>query len=282
VAHFTTFRKVKWLYFLLSHSIFVAICAAAISYQTLLICPFPFINHYTMAFIFFATITSYNVYWLLSKKIKFTHIFTVKKNNILFITVSFITAIICLLLSTLNTRLVLPAVVLYGLYMLPLLPFKPLAFTKKLGFLKTILLAFTWTYVTVVLPLNKPFFLLGNEKLLLFFYRFSFMFLLCLMFDNRDAVVDKIKGLHSLSTDTHPLLLKMVIGISFAAMACCIFLMHSFGLSISKSFSLILSAIALLVLYFLSLKKQGYLFYYFFVDGLMLFSAIATYIASIC
>jgi len=37
----------------------------------------------------------------------------------------------------------------------------------------------------------------------------------------------------------------------------------------------------LMVVYFYSGKKQGYLFYYFFVDGMMLFSALTTYVASI-
>ena len=41
------------------------------------------------------------------------------------------------------------------------------------------------------------------------------------------------------------------------------------------------STIALLVVYFFSTRKQGYLFYYFVVDGLMLFSALATFVAGI-
>ena len=41
------------------------------------------------------------------------------------------------------------------------------------------------------------------------------------------------------------------------------------------------STIALLVVYFLSTRQQGYLFYYFVVDGLMLFSALTTFVAGI-
>ena len=42
-----------------------------------------------------------------------------------------------------------------------------------------------------------------------------------------------------------------------------------------------ISTLALSVVYFYATKKQGYFFYYFIVDGLMLFSALATYIAGI-
>src|SRR6186997_2101526 len=56
----------KWLQFILSHSIFVAICAVALSFQTTQLLQLH-INPFIYGFIFFATLCSYNFYWILSK-----------------------------------------------------------------------------------------------------------------------------------------------------------------------------------------------------------------------
>jgi hypothetical protein len=270
----------KWLHFILSHSIFIAFCAVGISFQTILICPAK-VDYWVLAFIFFSTLFSYNAYWLLSKKINLNDLLATQKKEVLLILASVFVAIGSLLKSSLNVKIILLAVVLNALYMLPLLPFNQLSFTKKIGFLKTVVLAFTWTYVTIILPLNKPLFYLDNEKLLLFSYRFLFMLLLCIMFDTRDIAIDKIKGLHSIATDSKPIQLKILVATLFALMAYVVFLMHSLGLNNGKTISLIISLFAVLYFYFKSLKKQGYFFYYFYVDGLMLFSALVTYVASI-
>jgi hypothetical protein len=41
------------------------------------------------------------------------------------------------------------------------------------------------------------------------------------------------------------------------------------------------SALTVLLVYWLSLKKRGYIFYYFIVDGLMFLSALLTTLATI-
>ena len=56
----------KWLHFILSHSIFIAVCAVALAFQTAQL------RHFTNSvfvygFIFFATLCSYNFYWILSR-----------------------------------------------------------------------------------------------------------------------------------------------------------------------------------------------------------------------
>jgi hypothetical protein len=270
----------KWLHFILSHSIFIAICAVGIAYQSILICPTK-VNFWIMGFVFFATLTSYNSYWLLSKNSKFTSWFISQKKDLLFIGTSVIFTTICFIQSNLKPQLLFLAIILNGLYILPVLPFKQLAFTKKVGFLKTLVLAFTWAYVTVVLPLNKPFLYFDNPNFLLFTYRFLFMLLLCIMFDSRDVAIDKIKGLHSIATDSKPLQLKILVACLFALLSYVVFLMHDNGVSNNITISLIIAIMVLGIFYFLSLKKQGYFFYYFFVDGLMLFSGLVTYMASI-
>ncbi len=93
--------------------------------------------------------------------------------------------------------------------------------------------------------------------------------------------MDKIRGLHSLATVLKPAVLKMVIYFIFALLFISNFLYSDHGLSFQQSIALQVSTLALLIVYLYAAKKRSYLFYYFIVDGMMLFSALATYAASI-
>ena len=275
----------KWFHFILSHSLFIALCAVAMAFQTLLLLNVR-AGIYLYGFIFFATLCSYNFYWLLCRySFNERHPLTVFLRNELFELVFLTLSVTCLGLcynsSGLQQVLVLPAMGFTILYSLPLLPFRFLRFTRKAGILKTTLLAFTWTYVTAFLPLNKFVVQLNNGEWFILTRRFLFMLMLCIIFDSRDMAVDKIRGLHSLATDLSPKTLRLLIGVIFIILFATNFLFHFFGVSIGETIALQTSTMVLLIAYHYSTKKQGYLFYYFFVDGLMLFSALTTYLASI-
>jgi 4-hydroxybenzoate polyprenyltransferase len=164
---------------------------------------------------------------------------------------------------------------------LPLLPFSFLQFTRRAGVLKTIILAITWAYVTAFLPLQKTYLQLDHADLFIITRRFLFMLMLCIIFDSRDIAVDKLRGLKSLATELRPAALRFLVYIIFTVLFATNFLFMYYGITFYQSLALQVSTLALLAVYFLSTKKQGYLFYYFVVDGMMLFSALATYIASI-
>ena len=275
----------KWLHFILSHSIFIAVCAVALTFQTALLLKLRF-DLFVYGFIFFSTLCSYNFYWILSKisfaeKHRITDL--LKKQIIGFTLLVFSAAglLYCFYRSSLPIEFILTAVLLTVIYAIPLLPVKFLHFTRKAGVLKTILLAFTWTYVTVFIPIQKTYFLLDKADLFIFTRRFLFMLMLCIIFDNRDKAVDKIRGLRSLATDLKPAVLNILIFIIFVALFLSNFLYQDYGLTLRQSIALQISTLALLGVYFYAAKKRSYFFYYFFVDGLMLFSALATYIAGI-
>jgi 4-hydroxybenzoate polyprenyltransferase len=164
---------------------------------------------------------------------------------------------------------------------LPVLPFRPFHVLRKAGALKTFLLAFTWAYVTVFLPLQKNYLQLSSTECIVCTWSFLFMLILCIIFDNRDKRVDKIRGLHSLATVLQPAQLRVVIYLIFTILFAVNFLYAHYGITPAQSIALHISTLALLAVYFYSLKKRTYLFYYFMVDGMMLFSALATYIAGI-
>ena len=275
----------KWLHFILSHSIFVAVCAVALAFQTSQLLHYS-VSVFVYGFIFFATLCSYNFYWVISR-FSFsgrTGFFSALKKDqtaTIILALSAVGMIFCFMESALKFPPVIIAVLLTTLYSVPLLPFRFLHFTRKAGVLKTILLAFTWTYVTVLLVMQKDVVSLSNADIFILTRRFLFMLMLCIIFDNRDKAMDKIRGLRSLATDLRPSQLLVLIAVIFIILFGTNFLSVNYGISFSQSIALQTSTIALLVVYFFSTRKQGYLFYYFMVDGLMLFSSLATFIASI-
>lgn len=275
----------KWLHFILSHSIFIAFCALALTFQTALLLQLH-VEPFVYGFIFFATLCSYNFYWVISK-LSFTSKgnlqATLKKQGTAFLVllVSSAGMLYCFVRSSLPVHLTLMAICLTVLYAIPLLPVPFLKFTRRAGVLKTILLAFTWAFVTVLLPLQKDLLSLNHAGVFIFSRRFLFMLMLCIIFDNRDKDMDKIRGLRSLATDLGPVTLRMLIYCIFLLLFVSNFFFRNYGISLSQSVALQVSTLALLIVYFYSNKKQGYLFYYFFVDGMMIFSALATYIAGI-
>ncbi len=173
------------------------------------------------------------------------------------------------------------AFLLTFLYSLPLLPLKHLAFIRKAGFVKTVLLAFTWMFVTAYLPMAQYHMQFSYLGLLVLVKRFLFMLMLCILFDNRDAAVDKIRGLSSLATDLSPAVMKWLIYILFCLLFAVNYLLWDNGITLRQHFALQLAGIATLIVYFFSTKKQGYIFYYFIVDGLMFLSALLVTLASI-
>ena len=275
----------KWLYFILSHSLFISFCAVAMSFQTLLLLQGR-ADIYLYGFIFFATLCSYNFYWLLcryslNQRPALPDLVKKELPEILLLLISAAGLMVCFLFSRLDYPPVIAAIFLTLLYSLPLLPFRFLQFTRKAGIMKTTLLAFTWTHVTAFIPLQKQVESLSNGDWFILTRRFLFMLMLCIIFDSRDIAVDKIRGLRSLATDLSPKNLRNLIGVIFVLLFATNFLFHYFGVSIAHAIAMQVSTIALLIAYYYSTKKQGYLFYYFFIDGLMIFSAFATYLAGI-
>jgi 4-hydroxybenzoate polyprenyltransferase len=274
----------RWLHFILSHSIFIAICAVALCFQTALLLHIN-LPLYFYAFIFFSTVCSYNFYWLLSG-----YAFTGQSLQ-LFLkkhytnAIAFGVAAMGVLFSLVNNKELLTVIsvglLLTLLYAVPLLPFKIFRFTRKAGLLKTFLLAFTWAFVTVYIPYTTmPG---GSFKILILLFnnRFIFMLMLCIIFDARDTNIDKIRGLQSLTTMLNPTAVRYIMVVLFIAYIANGIVFTVYLNEPVQIIPLLLTAAATAFVYFLSQKKQGYFFYYFLVDGLMLFSAITNYVASI-
>jgi hypothetical protein len=274
----------RWLHFILSHSIFIAFCAVGLCFKTALLLHshLPF---FLFTFIFFSTLCSYNFYWLLSG-----YVFAGQPPAQLFLrqkysnVIVFIIAAGGMIFSLLQIPHLLPVIsigfLLTLLYIVPLLPFKFFTIVRQAGLFKTILLAFTWAFVTVCIPCLQVPGYTWFALVMLFSDRFIFMLILCIIFDARDTSMDKIRGLQSLTTVVKPAAVKFVILFLFAAYIINGIVFRVCCNQAVQIIPLLLTAAVTAAVYLLSQKKQGYFFYYFLVDGLMLFAAIAAYAAS--
>ena len=274
----------RFLHFILSHSIFIALCAMALCYQTNLILHTQ--NNFDLyGFVFFSTICSYNFYWLLSKFYfakKRAYLGYIKENF------SFVIIFIIALIAALYFIIQVPFLIIYVLigvfltllYSLPLWPFEFAKKLQKIGFFKTVLLAFTWAYITSILPAVNLFKNNVTEICLLFAARFCFMLLLCIIFDKRDITVDKSHGLHSLATDIPLKTLNTIIYIVFISYLMMGLLLRYHFNDKPQMFAFLITGGFVWWVYTLSLKKRDYFFYYFLVDGLMLISAGGSFVAT--
>jgi 4-hydroxybenzoate polyprenyltransferase len=276
----------KWLHFILSHSIFISLCAVALCFQTYSLLHLPG-NRYIYGFIFFATLGSYNFYWLISKysfsrKVPVKAFLKANRSYIFLFSFSGIGMAGCLWFLSGYYNYIALAIALTLLYSLPLWPFRFVSFAKKAGFLKTILLAATWAWVTVLVPAAPVLDTALAPVATLFLTRFCFMLMLCILFDMRDMKVDKIHSLHSLATDVSRRSLGYIMYIVFGLFIICGILVRQYFHDMPQMIAFAFTGLLVWIVYQLSLtKERGYFFYYFLVDGLMLISSAATYIAAI-
>jgi hypothetical protein len=280
----------RFFHFFLSHSFFIALCAVGLCLQTNILMGFAH-NYILYALIFSCTLCSYNFYWLLSKfhfsNTRFNFIFlNNNKSYLVLFIISGILGSFFLFKSPHILNSFLVSIFLTIIYTMPLWPFGFSKYLQKLGFVKTLLLSITWAYVTTIIPFysnDNQFYL--NEKepaiLILFIIRFCFMFLLSILFDKRDIVIDKINGLQSIATKMSGQFLVFLLSSVYFFYTISTYYFCKYFSCYNHFIAFAITGIVFWFIYFLSLKKKGYVFYYFVVDGLMIFSALATFIASL-
>jgi 4-hydroxybenzoate polyprenyltransferase len=162
--------------------------------------------------------------------------------------------------SNLNLLNVLPGLLLTILYWLPLMPVR---LFKRSGIFKTILLAFTWACVTVYMPLNLSLTDITAAAWFVLIRRFLFMLILCIIFDNRDSAIDKIRGIKSLSTEISVAAIRYIVAVVFLILMAIILWYNYFGITTRQ-------AVALLPFYLLIFflqKNVGITFIIFWLMG---------------
>jgi hypothetical protein len=279
-------QKLRIINFFFSHSIFAALCAVALCFQTVDILPGAQHNTFFYLFVFSATLCSYNFHLLAGAVFvrgipSAKHVLSANREAVVFIVLSAAAIVYTLLHLQFLLPWVAVSLAAAALYSLPLLPLPLFEKVRSAGFLKTLLLALTWTYVTAFLPLQQSGYGIHNKEYIFFAHRFCFMLQLCLIFDLRDVAVDKIKGLHSLATDiSHGAanrLFYLLVGL-FGILTVWLF---QFIPSIYLMLAFGMVQFAVIILYQAPQQYRSYFFYFFLVDGLMILSALLTGLVSI-
>ena len=145
---------------------------------------------------------------------------------------------------------------------------------KSLAYGKTFLLAFTWAYVTVILPIwiyasnwdvRSTLFLIG---------RFSLLYLICLLFDFRDRKEDMAQGLTTLPSRISIHGLQIVFYTIMAIYLISTLMLHYYGFEPKEIILLLVPGVILLFIFPICTRNFDDYLYYFILDGLMMLSAI--------
>lgn len=188
--------------FLLFYHIIIAISAAALCVQTKL---FYSLFEYPLtliAFVFFATLLSYNLHFSFAAK-KSTSSeqlqwFREAKNATVVLNILSLIATLWFWwkIRSINTHITL-AILFNAAYTAPLLLKNPIKLPSILTFIKSYFIGFVWAYATVVLPL--AFFEVEPDvnEVFLFVSRLLLVALATMIFDYRDRLRDFEMGVHT-------------------------------------------------------------------------------------
>ena len=236
-------------------------------------------------FVFGATLVQYNLHYFFktSSVVNSRRLaWSLKNKNIHTILISLGIVLIIYSLFSFHLHhfiilLVLAAIAF--LYSFPFLPFKNKKRIKDFGLLKIITLALLWTLVTVWFPVAEANFS-GLSFQLIFFRRFIFIFILCLLFDIRDTEVDRKENIATLSVK---------LGEKRSYILCYLLLLTFIALSIIQSFCfgsvmelivMLISALATIITIEFSKKNNSDVVYLACIDGMMLLQALLVIIGS--
>jgi hypothetical protein len=254
-------------------SIYTALGAALACFATDTIFGLPLIKEFYL-FLFFATLCTYNVHWYFTP----THAhnkdrenWSVANKKILasISIVAFVVGIYFLYMYLWKFVLyILPLVLISILYTAPKIPYPLLQQLRKFVIAKTLYLSIAWTYATVILPLLLHQTSLSDINWQYAFHRFTFILIICGLFDYKDRIEDAQGGIKSM-------LAMAGVGIVGAIMQVLI------SMSMLSNFRLVpylstvdillnfVPLIAIMVFYKKSIQTNSEVWYYFVLDGLI-------------
>ena len=168
------------------------------------------------------------------------------------------------------------SVLLTFLYSAPKLPHRFANVLKQIAIGKTIFLALVWTYVTSMLPILLTENAWLNEHVLYCVGRFFFIYAICIIFDFRDREQDRREGIKSMITYFSERGVNILFYSSMLVFITTTIALHFYGFSFLICGALLLPALLVTMLYPYAKKNFSDYLYYFFLDGMMAFSALLT------
>jgi len=268
------FKKI--ISFLVYSNLFISIAALVACWSTEILLFGSFATNKIHSFVFFATLSSYNLHRIVAlnnPNNKDKEVIDWSHSNLAVIYVLFgVGALACLSLFWCLSPLIQVYLLVLGaltlFYSVPFLFFPGFKSLREINGLKIFLIAFVWMFATVVLPMTEKVFLVKSDvSFYLCLERLLFIFLITIPFDIRDSNQDKSENIKTL-----PLILGIkgskyfgyCIGILLFGLLA---VSHSLLRNSSMVFPLILTYLASLFLLYKSDKNASDNFFLFFVDG---------------
>ena len=227
-------------------------------------------------FVFFATLSSYCLHWYFTEIKKenlsielnqFRNKYTINNRKLLFVqfVIASLGSLYCMWKQQEIIIYVLPAIVATIIYSAPKFPIKALKNLEGKALAKTFYLAAVWIYVTNIVPILLSGIQWNLEIIIYLLANFTFLYVICLLFDYRDQYKDQIKYI---LIDTNKHFNKIIFVLS------CIFVLLSIALIyLEFSLAIILGLFFTYTFLLLTLRKstqtKSDYWFYFVLDGLM-------------
>ena len=258
-------------------SLFIAVCAVLMVYQSTLLFNLP-LSKRLIGFVFFGSVCSYNFHWFLtppnikqpSEKIRWN--INYKYLHLALFIIGLIgSAIFTYLLLDHWIWLILTAFLTF-MYSAPKLSYPIFVNIRKIAIGKTIFLAFAWAHITSFLPIVIESDYLTTGEIWYVINRFFYLYAICIVFDRRDVEEDRKAGIKSLITYLNEKGIdRLFWGTMIAFLITTVLLLRY--LLLYQVLALFIPGIVLAILYKPSKKNRSDYLYYFILDGLMMLSA---------
>jgi 4-hydroxybenzoate polyprenyltransferase len=265
--------------FFVFSSLYVAICAVLLIWQTsrlLLEMPPP---GRLLGFVFFATICSYNFHWYLTPRsaTPSRRVLWTQRHKTLHFILYLVGAVGAAVYFFYLTPFILAlgaAAVLTFLYSAPKLPQKIFQWLRRVAIGKTFFLSFVWVYVTAVLPVIVAGASWNAAYSVYAASRFFLIYAVCLIFDFRDRDDDKAQGIVSMVTKLNEknidwLFLLSMVFFFFSSIA-----LSFFNFPALYILLLLTPGVLLVALYRETKNNYSDYLYYVVLDGIVMLSAL--------
>ena len=181
---------------LIRSNIFVAICAASLSWQSILVCGYPIYRIKETIVVFLGTWFVYNMHRYLKKGIEAPKILGFN-GHLIFMMISGIFMIPVLFYLERSALVIFAVCALITItYSINVVRIKGKWRNLRQGYLKPISVVLMWTVLTVIFPLSDNF-TMSTDQLILLTERFLFLMAITLPFDIRDISIDEIQGIRT-------------------------------------------------------------------------------------
>ena len=254
-------------------NVFVAVCSLAQVYFTtrLFNLPNDFKNNSYLLFILLSTFLQYNVQrgYMINPQNNFSErsLWLIKYKKPLLISVGL--ALVCVMflcnnLSWTSIGIMIGAEVISTLYYLP--PFN----LRKHGYIKPFLISMIWVVSCCVVPLIENH-LLSTSSIWFILSQFLFISVLCLLFDIKDMEHDYMSGINTYANKFGMNATKAIcLTLIFISSVC--FYQFKNELKDLLPFMIVLTLTALTVFY--TTIKRNAIYYYLWVDGLLILQSV--------